>query len=111
MAAVRWGRSKRSRTLTAGHRRDIGLYDVLMCMGLPGLGRVMMVAVFQIEGMSDFARERLKSWVRKEMPEGPRCLRWRMVRLSGPVALEVPDFFMADKVSAVVKKGKEWSRG
>ena len=64
MAAVRCGRMSRSSTLTAGQRRDMGRYEELLEGGLPGLGRVIMVADFQMEGMSALRIERLKRCVR-----------------------------------------------
>jgi len=48
--------------------------------GLPGLRRVMILDSFQMAGMLAEEMERLKSLVRKEMPFGPRCLRWRILR-------------------------------
>ena len=60
MAAVRCGRIRRSNTLTAGQRNEMGRYDGLEDGGLPGLGREMIIADFQIEGMLDEAMERLK---------------------------------------------------
>ena len=57
-----------------------------------------MVADFQMEGMSAVAMER--------MPKGPACCRWRIVRLSGPAALEDPDCRSASVTWVVVKGGK-----
>ena len=71
----------------------------------------MMVADFQMDGMSALTMERLKRSVRKEIPEGPRCWRWRMVRLSGPADLEDPDCRMESEICDGVKEGKVWSRG
>ena len=48
----------------------------------------MMRAFFQMSGICALAIEILKILVRYEMPWGPRCLRWRMVSPSGPVAVE-----------------------
>ncbi len=48
--------------------------------GLPGLRRVMILESFQMAGMLAEKIERLKSLVRKEMPFGPRFLRWRILR-------------------------------
>jgi len=84
---------------------------VLLERGLPGLGIVIVVADFQMAGMSALEMERLNRWVRKLMPEGPRCWRWRMVRLSGPAAVEEPDCLMVSETDAGVKGGKEWSKG
>ena len=71
-ASLRKGRSRRSSTFTAGHRREMGRYDELMDGGLPGLGMAMIVADFQMAGMSALARDRLNRWVRYCMPLGPR---------------------------------------
>ena len=45
------------------------------------------------------------------MPEGPRCLRWWMVRPSGPAARELPLFRMALETRWVVNGEREWSSG
>ena len=50
----------RSRTLIAGERRDIGLYEDPCVLGLPGLGMAMMMALRQMAGMFAWAIERLK---------------------------------------------------
>ena len=39
--------------------------------------------------------ERLRRDVRNAMPLGPRFLRWRIVRPSGPMDVELGDFEMA----------------
>ena len=62
-------------------------------------------------GMSEVATDKLKRVHRKLMPEGPRCFRWRMLRLSGPRALEVPEAAMADCTSSGVKGEKSLLRG
>ena len=56
----RYGRMSRSRTLIAGERRDIGLYEDPCVLGLPGLGMAMMMALRQMAGMFAWAIERLK---------------------------------------------------
>ena len=68
---------------------------MLFSSGLPGFGRGMIMASFHIAGMAIFWTERFRVWVRNLTPRGPRCLRWRLVRLSGPVAVEFLDFRMA----------------
>ena len=45
------------------------------------------------------------------MPEGPRCLRWWIVRPSGPAARELPLFRKALDTTSVVKGEKEVSSG
>jgi hypothetical protein len=63
-AALREGRRRHSNTFTDGHRSEMGRYEELMDGGLPGFGMAMIVADFQMAGMSALARDRLKSWVR-----------------------------------------------
>ena len=69
------------------------------------------VASFQIAGISACWRDELKRAVRKARPEGPRCLRWCTVSVSGPEAVEEPDLFMASATSAGVKWRDSWSKG
>ena len=45
------------------------------------------------------------------MPEGPRCLRWWIVRPSGPAARELPLFRKALETMSVVKGVREVSSG
>lgn len=45
------------------------------------------------------------------MPRGPRCLRWSILRLSGPRAVEFEDLEMASLTWASVKGVKFLSRG
>ena len=45
------------------------------------------------------------------MPEGPRCFKWRMVMLSGPVAVEFLLFLMASVTEWGVKGEKPGSSG
>ena len=58
------GRSRCSRSLTAGHSKEIGLKDGPRPTGLPGLGTGITSADFQIDGMSALRINRLKSAVR-----------------------------------------------
>ena len=53
-----------SRILEAGHRSDIGRYDLLSFTGLPGLRRGIIVDCFQIEGKVQVDIEKLKIFVR-----------------------------------------------
>jgi hypothetical protein len=110
-ASVRKGRRRRSSTFTAGHRREIGRYEELLDCGLPGLGMVMIVADFHMAGMSALARDRLKRSVRYWMPLGPKWRRWRMVKESGPVAVEVPEPFTACLVWSGVNRGDSVREG
>ena len=84
-----------SRTLLAGQRRDMGRWDLESSGFFPGFGRGTIVACFHIAGMLAEEIEALKMLHRKLVPEGPRCFRWRMVMLSGPVAVEFLHFRMA----------------
>ena len=46
------GRSRRSKTFIAGHRRDMGRYPDPDPAGLPGFRIGITIDCFQIEGMS-----------------------------------------------------------
>ena len=46
------GRSRRSKTFIAGHRRDMGRYPDPKPAGLPGFRTGIIVDCFHIEGMS-----------------------------------------------------------
>lgn len=70
-----------------------------------------MMEDFQMEGMFEVLIERLRRDVRKAMPLGPRFLRWRIVRPSGPIDVELGDFDMAAWTCSEVKGVKEESRG
>ena len=48
------GSSRRSRTLTTGQRREMGRQLGPSPADLPGFGRGMTIAVFQMEGMSEW---------------------------------------------------------
>ena len=61
---LRYGRRRRSRTLAAGQRREIGRYEVERSGGLPGLRRAIILESFQMAGMFASEMERLKSLVR-----------------------------------------------
>ena len=54
-----------------------------------------MMEAFQMAGMFADLTERLQREVRYAMLLGPRFLRWRMVRPSGPIEVELGDFEMA----------------
>ena len=88
-AVVRAGRRSLSRILEAGHKREMGRYDELWSAGFPALSKGIMMACFHWAGRHAELTERLKIYQRKEMPEGPRCLRCRLVMSSGPVAVEL----------------------
>ena len=53
----------------------------------------------QMLGMLPVLSDMLKSMVRKVRALGPRCLRWRVLILSGPVAFEGFACLMASVVS------------
>ena len=56
-----------------------------------------------MEGMELKAIESFKILVRKSMPRVPRCLRWRVVSWSGPIALELFRLDIARDTSVVEK--------
>ena len=58
-------------------------------------------------GRLEWARDRLKSLVRKEMALGPKCFRWRLVMPSGPRAEELFDALIASITAASVR-GNKW---
>lgn len=62
--ALRVGRMRRSRILATWLRREIGRYDELVSLGLPGLSMGMIFDCFQMAGMSALLSERLKRAVR-----------------------------------------------
>ena len=68
----------------------------------------MTIACFQIAGISEWFRERLKRSVRYCRPRGPRCWRCRMVRPSGPAARELPPFLMARETMKTEKGLRLW---
>jgi len=65
-----------------------------------------MVASFQMAGMLAEEIEVLKILQRKLMLKGPRCFKWRIVMLSGPVAVEFLQFLMASVTEWGVKGEK-----
>ena len=79
-----------SSSFDAGQRRDIGRQEGPASNDSPVLGRVIIMAIFQMAGRLLHLKERLKMWQRWFKPVGPRCLRWRMVFPSGPAAVELP---------------------
>ena len=67
------GCRRRSRSLTAGQRKEMGRL-VPTSAGLPGLGTGVIIACFQITGILHWLSERLKMWVKYCSPSGPRFL-------------------------------------
>ena len=63
----------------------------------PGLTKGMIVALFQIAGILQWDMQELKSWVRKDMPKGPKCFRKIGAKRSGSRALELLDLETADQ--------------
>ena len=57
---------------------------------------------FQMEGILQELIERLKRWVRKVMPAGPRCLKWSADSWSGPTAFDAFDALIAFEVCRAV---------
>jgi len=61
--------------LLAGHRREIGRYDLLSFGFLFGFRMGTMMALFHMAGMVAVLTELLKILQRNAMPAWPRCLR------------------------------------
>ena len=72
---ARKGRMSLSRTLLAGQRREIGLYDFESAGSFPGFGKGITVASFHISGMVADEIDALKILQRKVIPKGPRCFK------------------------------------
>ena len=88
------GRRRRSRTLDAGERREIGRYEVELRAGFPGLGTGSIIAFFQIEGRLACLTDRLKISVRYLMARRPKCFKWTIEISSGPNADEFLALFI-----------------
>ena len=97
--SVSVGKRSLSKIFIAGQRIETGLYESEMLAGLPGLSNGIITEFFQISGIVLVLTEMLKILVRKAMPFGPRCLRCRLVILSGPAALEALHCLIALSVS------------
>ena len=81
------GRIRVSRTFAAGQRSEIAWYKVLWAVSLPGLG-IGVIGGCHIDGIWHvFFTEKLKRAVMYSITLGSRCLKWRMLSLSGPDAL------------------------
>ena len=65
-----------------------------------------MSAVFQRAGMFAERIDRLKISARNANPRGPRCFRWRIVRWSGPAAVELPLAATAEATWEAEKVGR-----
>ena len=66
----------------------------------------MIRAFFQIEGILQVLRERLKRVVRKRRPLGPKCFKWRLERLFGPRAGEFFEDLMASATLVTEREEK-----
>jgi hypothetical protein len=64
----------------------------------------MILPVFQIDGIMQWANEKLAIFVRVVIPSGPRCLRWMFEMLYGPMAEEFLSCFMTREVSDAVAR-------
>ena len=73
-----------SRTLAAGHRHEMGLYEVPCDVSPPGLGIGMTNEVFKIDGRRQDLRESPQSAVRCSTAKGPRFFKWKTLRVAGP---------------------------
>jgi len=98
------GRIRRYRTLMAGLRSEIGLYEVPSWRGSPALGIGIITACFQITGILADRSERLQRCVRYWNPRGPSCSRWWIFSLSGPGAEEFLHFVMVLSTIAGLKR-------
>jgi hypothetical protein len=58
--------------LAAGHKREMGQYEVLSITGFPGFTTGKMSTCFHMDGMSAFATKRFKSLVRYSIARIPR---------------------------------------
>ena len=76
---------------------------------MPGFKTGKTNALFQMAGMSELATDKLKSSVKYRKATGPRCLRWRTDKPSGPMAEEYFARLMAWTVSSKEKGVKLWS--
>ena len=63
-ASVHEGRMRRSSTFMQGESSEIGRYDVLSFTGLPGLSTGIIIALFQMAGISALETERLYNSVK-----------------------------------------------
>ena len=84
-----------SSVLAMGESSDMGLYDVPSLWFLLGLAMGIILASFQVCGISFLFIARLYSLVMYVIAIGPRCLRCWMFMLSGPVDLFVLLFCIA----------------
>lgn len=71
---------------------------------LLGFGIGMILASFQIWGIELFVRDRLNRSVRYCSAMGPRCFRWWMQMLSGPVEL----LFLVDFIAVCTCSTETW---
>ena len=71
----------------------------------------IIIEFFQMDGMEAVETEMLKILVRNRIPRGPRCLRCRTVRPSGPRAEEFLAAAMASFTMSGVKGEKSLLRG
>ena len=72
-----------TRTFAAGQRSEIGRYKVHTEVSL-GIGRIN--EDLHIAGICQVVTERLKRALMYSMALGPRCVKWKMLSLSGPNA-------------------------
>ena len=98
MLVVMCGSSIFSSVFAIGESSEIGLYEVPMQRSLFGFGMGIILASFQICGMVFRFRARFNVSVRNWMASGPRCLRWRILMLSGPVELLFALLLIASRV-------------
>ena len=77
-----------SNSFAAGDNSEIGLYDVEMLAGFPGLGKGITLPVFQISGILHDTTIKLNSCAIYSWARLPRCFKCIDAILSGPRAFE-----------------------
>ena len=71
-------RIRDSSTFVAGHRSEIGRYEVTTDVSLPGFGIGMINEDFHIAGIWQVVTDRLQRAVMYSMALGPRFFKWKM---------------------------------
>ena len=96
------GRIRDSITFAAGHKRELGRYEVPREVSLPGFGIWMINEDCHIAGIRHVVTERLKRAVMYSMYIGPSCFKWTMLSLSGQGALLFPQVLIDHLSRSVV---------
>ena len=77
-----------SRTLITGDNSVIGLYELPILMGFPGLGMGIIFPSFHMSGIFKELTHRLNVSAMYVNPFSPTCLSMIIARPSGPIAVE-----------------------